>query len=101
MKVKKIYISWSNKYNCVHKQIKNDRYGKKNGPKILKLHLQFAHCIAENVYERKISSEEEWKVIEKEVKEINESCNGCKIYKMTHSQPLVGLPIAQNFNDLI
>ena len=71
----------------------------------LKLHRQFCHCRAEKLVKlikmSKLWTEEEEKVLAKEVKTISENCNICKRYKKSPSVPIVSVPLASSFNDVV
>ena len=71
----------------------------------LKLYKQFFHCRVEKLVKlikmSKLWPEEEEKVLGKEVKTISENFNICKIYKKSPSVPLVSIPLASSFNDVV
>ena len=68
-----------------------------------KLHRQFCHC-SSNKLKQLIKSSQLWKddpevlII---VDEISSKCNVCKMYKKTPLRPVVGLPLASEFNHTV
>ena len=67
-----------------------------------KLHRQFAHCSKDKLIRlielSKYANDEELK---NEIKKISENCQICKIYKKAPPKPIVSLPHATRFNQVI
>lgn len=78
------------------------------GVHMKKLHLQFAHCGDEKLFQlikgahtQDNISKEEWSVIKKECSNLVQECDICIRHKRTPPRPVVGLPMANRFNDLL
>ena len=67
-----------------------------------KLHRRFAHARSHRVIKLLKSAEyENSEEIEKELIEIDKTCQFCKKYKRAHPLPKVSLPLADSFNQLV
>ena len=71
----------------------------------LKLHRQFCHCSSAKLT-RLIKLSKLWKEeVEREIVDhldfISKNCDICKMYKKTPSVPVVSLPVASFFNDVV
>ena len=83
---------------CSYKS--NDQKGKSM---VDKLHRQFCNC-SSNKLKQLIKSSQLWKddpevlII---VDEISSKCDVCKMYKKTPLRPVVGLPLASEFNHTV
>lgn len=77
--------------------------------KLQKLHLQFGHPGWERLFrliEEARKEYEEWdngdlEQVRNEIKTMTEKCGVCLRYKKTPARPVVGLPWAKNFNDVV
>ncbi len=70
---------------------------------VLKLHKQFCHCSSDRL-KRLIKASEIWKEdieILNAVDKVTENCQICKIYKRAPPRPVVGLPLASDFNHTV
>ena len=68
-----------------------------------KLHKQFCHCSADKL-KRLIKASEIWKEdveLLNAVDKVTENCQICKIYKRAPPRPVVGLPLASDFNHTV
>jgi len=70
-----------------------------------KLHRQFGHCSAERltrlIQTSKLWNEENEKLLSDEVTRVSKECNICKQYKKAPPTPVVCLPLANEFNDVV
>ena len=67
-----------------------------------KLHRQFAHCSKEKLIRLiELSKYENDEDLKNEIKKVSENCNVCKIYRKAPPKPIVSLPLATRFNELI
>eukprot|EP00112_Aurelia_sp_Birch-Aquarium-sp1_P025873 Seg886.5 transcript_id=Seg886.5/GoldUCD/mRNA.D3Y31 product="hypothetical protein" protein_id=Seg886.5/GoldUCD/D3Y31 len=69
----------------------------------LKLHKQCCHCSADRL-KRLITASEIWKEdveILNAFDQVTENCQICKIYKQAPPRPVVGLPLASDFNHTV
>lgn len=71
----------------------------------LKLHRQFCHCRAEKLIKliraSSVWDEDEVEDIVKELRIISANCDICKLYKKTPSVPVVSVPLAASFNEVV
>lgn len=70
---------------------------------IIKLHRQFGHCHESRLI-RLIDSSKIWRnteQISKIVKEVSENCDVCKRYKRRKLRPIVSIPLASEFNQIV
>ena len=79
-------------YNCDTNEVRR---------KALKLHKQFAHPKAEKlirlIKEAGIKDDK----LEEEVRKIDETCETCVKYQRSPPRPIVSMPMARNFNDVV
>ena len=69
----------------------------------LKLHRQFCHCSSERL-KGLIKSSELWRKdtqIMKAIDTVSKNCQICKVYKKSPPTPIVGLPMASDFNEVV
>ena len=70
-----------------------------------KLHRQFGHCSAERltrlIQTSKLWNAENEKLLSGEVTRVSKECNICKQYKKAPPTPIVSLPLARQFNDVV
>jgi len=70
-----------------------------------KLHRQFGHCSAERLTKliqmSKLWKNENEKNLIAEVNRVSNQCNICKQYKKSPPTPVVSLPLAKEFNDVV
>ena len=68
---------------------------------VLKLHKQFAHltvkCLSQLLKDAGIQDTDYFRLVE----EVTDSCNICKKYKRTPSRPVVSLPLARDFSEVV
>ena len=65
-----------------------------------KLHLQFAHPSADKLC-KLVKNQPKAKEIITEIKKVTENCKTCLMFKKTPPRPIVGLPIATEFNQVV
>ena len=66
-----------------------------------KLHRQFAHPTAEKLISFIRNSSFRNKKLENEIKNVSENCFSCLKYKKPNSRPIVCMPMATYFNEMI
>ena len=76
--------------------------------KLWKLHLQFGHPgwerlwrLLEEANGNYEEDKEKGNLIKKELQEVSEGCETCLKYKKTPARPVVGLPMAKLFNEVV
>ena len=67
----------------------------------IKLHRQFAHPPPNRLIKLVQSKGEECKELIEAIKEISDRCQVCKQYKRPQPRPIVGFPVATNFNECV
>jgi hypothetical protein len=76
--------------------------------RLKKIHLQFGHGNWKKVFDLLCGAYERANLgktllgeIEEELKDISEQCDVCQRYKVTPARPVVGLPMAKVFNEVV
>ena len=76
--------------------------------KLKKLHIQFCHAsfeklwkLIERGYRENGQFQEEKGKIRKELENVCQKCDICKVYKNEPSKPVVGMPMASSFNEVL
>ena len=70
----------------------------------VKLHTQFAHPSSERLIKLLKSAGPQWcnnKPLIDEIKKVTESCKTCTVFKKPPARPVVGLPMATDFNGCV
>ena len=77
---------------------------KSNHEIALKLHRQFAHPSQDKLLQLVSNAGHPWcnnQELKEEIKSVSENCSTCKIYKKPPSRPIVGLPMASQFQETV
>ena len=74
---------------------------KEKEKELKKLHRQFGHPSAQSLKAILKNAEVLDKQSENIIDEMNKNCEICKRYKRTPSRPIVSMPMAQQFNDVV
>ena len=69
--------------------------------KVIKLHKQFAHPHPNRLINLLKDAHVDSKVVFDMVKDVSASCDTCKRYKKSPLRPVVGFPLARDFNEVI
>ena len=75
--------------------------GEKAKGKALKLHRQFAHPSKERLIKLIKDAGIRDKELEEELKKVGENCETCMQFKKAPSRPIVSMPMAKRFNEMI
>ena len=68
---------------------------------ITKLHKQLGHCSAENLKKITKNANIQGDNVNKVIDQVLKECDSCARYKRTPSTPVVGLPMATKFNEVV
>ena len=68
---------------------------------ITKLHKQLGHCSAENLKKITKNANIQGENVNKVIDQVLKECDSCARYKRTPSTPVVGLPMATKFNEVV
>ena len=87
---------------CVWQVLTNDKSERQEKRKqVLKLHQQFGHPsvkrLRQLLKDAGVKDAEYFMLID----EVNDGCNTCKKYRRTPSRPVVSLPLARDFNEVV
>ena len=69
--------------------------------KVIKLHKQFAHPNPDRLINLLKDADVDNKAVFDMVKEVSLSCDTCKRYKKSPLRPVVGFPLAREFNEVV
>ena len=73
----------------------------KKRKKLYKLHRQFAHPSGKNLKALMKNTEAFDTEVDEIIEHISENCEVCKRFKRTPSQPVVCMPLANKFNQVV
>ena len=68
---------------------------------VTKLHKQLGHCSAENLKKITKNANVQGENVNKVIDQVLADCDACARYKRTPSTPVVGLPMATKFNEVV
>jgi transposase InsO family protein len=85
----------------LHLQDIQDLSKQQKTTKALKLHRQFSHAPANKLLKLVDKSSINDKEFRDSVKEVCDTCSFCRVYKPAPLKPVVGLPLASHFNDVV